>query len=243
VKLKTDDKGNAVLENGHPIYIHDDGKETAIDVADMAARFTVLQADSKKAFTARDEARRALAAFDGIDADKARDALDKISKIDLKKLADAGQVDAAIAAALKPVQEKLKGETDRADALTRQLHTEIVGGAFARSKFIADRLAVPADMVQAVFGQSFSVKDGKLAAHDREGNAIYSRSKPGSPADFDEALEILVAAYPHKETILKADQKSGSGAPAGGTGSGAGKGGTTAEIATRISQRLRATGG
>jgi len=77
MKLKLDDNGNAVLKDGHPVYVYDDGREAAIDVADMANRFTTLQADSKKAFTARDEAKAALKAFEGIDPEQARDALDE----------------------------------------------------------------------------------------------------------------------------------------------------------------------
>lgn len=219
MKLKLDDNGNAVLKDGHPVYVYDDGREAAIDVADMANRFTVLQGDAKKAFAARDEAKTSLKAFEGIDPEKARDALEKISKLDLKKMVDAGQVDAAVAAALKPVQEKLDVESKRAQTLEQQLHGEIVGGNFARSKFIGEKLAVPVDMVQAAFGRHFSLVDGKLSATDANGNPIYSRKQPGAQADFDEALEILIDQYPHKDTILKADNKSGSGAPGNGGGS------------------------
>lgn len=218
MKLKLDDNGHAVLKDGHPVYVYDDGKEAPIDVPDMASRFGTLQSDAKKAFAARDEAKKALAAFEGIDADKARDAIDKVSKLDLKKLVDAGQVDAAVAAALKPVQDKLEAEAVRAKSLEQQLHGEIVGGSFARSKFISEKLAVPVDLVQAAFGRHFAVQEGKLAATDANGNPIYSRKHPGAQADFDEALEILIDQYPHKDSILKADNKPGSGAPANGGG-------------------------
>lgn len=223
MKLKLDENGNAALKDGHPVYVYDDGREAAIDVSDMAGRFTALQADSKKAFSARDEAKAALKAFEGLDPDKARDALDKIGKMDLKKLVDAGQVDSAVAAALKPVQDKAEAEAKRAQALEEQLHREIVGGSFARSKFIAEKLAIPADMVQAAFGRHFAVADGKLAATDASGNPIYSRKQPGAQAEFDEAIEILIDQYPHKDTILKADIQPGSGAPANGGGGGGGK--------------------
>jgi len=228
MKLKIDDNGNAVIKDGHPVYVYDDGREAAIDVADMANRFSALQGDAKKAFSARDEAKNALKSFEGIDPEKARDALEKISKLDLKKLVDSGQVDAAVAAALKPVQDKLEAEAKRAQTLEQQLHGEIVGGNFARSKFIGEKLAVPVDMVQAAFGRHFSLVDGKLAATDANGNPIYSRKQPGAQADFDEALEILIDQYPHKDTILKADIKPGSGAPGNG---GGGKGAKTIQRA------------
>ena len=47
-----------------------------------------------------------------------------------------------------------------------------------------------------------------------------SRTRHGEPADFDEALELLVDAYPHKASILKGSGASGGGASGGSGGSG-----------------------
>ena len=66
-------------------------------------------------------------------------------------------------------------------------------------------------MLQARFGQSFKVEDGKVVAYDGSGNKIYSRSKPGELAAFDEALEFLVEQYPQKDHILKASGNQGTG--------------------------------
>lgn len=225
MKLKTveiEGKTYAVLDQGMPVYVHDDGKEAPFDAAATVATIRARNAEAKTNRERAEAAEAALKAFDGIeDADAARKALETIAKLDQKKLIDAGQVDAAVSAALKPVQEKLSAEAKRAETLEQQLHGEIVGGNFARSKFIAEKLAIPADMVQAAFGSRFAVKEGKLTASLADGSPIFSRKNPGAPADFDEALEILVDAYPHKDTILKADNKGGSGAPnGGGNGSG-----------------------
>lgn len=222
MKLKLDDQGNAVLMDGMPVYVHDDGKEAPFDAAATAATIKARNAEAKANRERAEAAEGKLKAFDGIDdADAARAALDTIAKLDQRKLIDAGQVDSAVAAALKPVQAKLQAEADRAQALEKQLHGEIVGGSFARSKFITDRLAIPADMVQSAFGSRFQVAEGKLKAVDVDGNPIYSRKNPGVAAEFDEALEILIDAYPYKDEILKADNRSGSGAPSNGRGAGA----------------------
>lgn len=224
MKLKTieiDGKQYAVLQDGMPVYAHDDGKESPFDAAGTVATIRARNAEAKANRERAEAAEAALKAFDGIaDADAARKAIETVGKLDQKKLIDAGQVDAAVAAALKPVQDKFDVEAKRAASLEQQLHNEIVGGAFARSKFIVDKLAIPADMVQAAFGARFSVKEGKLSAAGVDGGPIFSRKNPGSAADFDEALEILIDAYPHKETILKADNKPGSGAPTNGGGQG-----------------------
>ena len=38
MKLKLDDQGHAVIQDGKPVFVHDDGKEVAIDVPTMQTR-------------------------------------------------------------------------------------------------------------------------------------------------------------------------------------------------------------
>jgi hypothetical protein len=48
----------------------------------------------------------------------------------------------------------------------------MIGGNFSGSKFIADKIAIPSDMLQARFGQSFKVEEA-IVAYDGSGNKIY----------------------------------------------------------------------
>ena len=61
---------------------------------------------------------------------------------------------------------------------------------------------------------------GRVVAYDQTGNKLYSKASPGNAADFDEALELLVDAYPYRDSILKGEIKTGGGAQAanGATG-------------------------
>lgn len=97
-------------------------------------------------------------------------------------------------------------------------------GAFSRSKFIAEKFAAegPAgvEIAQALFQNRFKVEDGKVVAYDAAGGKIYSRTRHGELADAEEAIEIMVDAYPHKAHILKGSGASGGGAQGGGGGSG-----------------------
>lgn len=225
MKLKLDDEGHAVLKDGMPVYIHDDGKEAPFDASSAVATIKSRNAEAKTNRERYETAEEKLKAFDGIeDPETARKALSIVQNLDHKKLVDAGEVERLKSEINKTWQEKLDAESKKASTLEQQLHGEIVGGSFARSKFIADKLAIPPDMVQAAFGARFKVEEGKLKAYDADGNPIYSKVKAGNPADFDEAMEILVDQYPHKESILRANNASGSGAPAGsGGGSGQSK--------------------
>lgn len=211
MKLKLDDKGQAVLSDGKPVYIADDGKEIAFDAAATVATISRLNGEAKGHREAKEAAETKLKAFEGLDPSAARDALDKVGKLDAKKLIDAGEVDkvrAAVRAEFDPVVKER-------DTLKSALHQEKIGGAFARSKVIAEKLAIPADFVQAKFGNAFAIEEGKVVAKDATGGVIYSRARPGEVADFDEALEILVDRHPDKNSILRGTGQSGGGAKPG----------------------------
>lgn len=221
MKLKLDDNGNAVLQDGHPVYIHDDGKEAPFDAPSAVATIKARNAEAKQHRERAEAAEGALKAFEGLDAAAARKAVETLSKLDQSKLVDAGKVDQVLAEANKAWETKLAEAQKRAQELEGQLIGEVVGGAFARSKYLAEKTVLPPDLAQAAFGKHFKVEGGKLQAFDAEGNPIFSRAKPGNAAEFDEAIEILVDAYPRKDSILRAPQGGGSGTPGnGGGGSG-----------------------
>jgi len=222
MKLKLDADGHAVLQDGKPVYIAEDGRETAIDVAGTVATITRLNGEAKANRERFEAAEKAVKAFDGItDPASAIKALATMQNLDAKKLIDSGEVDKANAARDKGWQDKVTAAETRASANEAALYSERIGGAFARSKFIADKAAIPADFLQSRFGQHFKVEDGKTAAYDHAGNRIYSRTKPGEVAEFEEAIEMLVDAHPQRDSILKGNTNGGSGARNSGGGSAA----------------------
>ena len=95
--------------------------------------------------------------------------------------------------------------------------------AFGSSAFVKERIGVPAEMFQATFAKNFKVENGKVIPYDTTGNKVYSKKRMGEVADVDEALEIMVDAYPYKDSILKADDQSGSGNDGNGGGRGNGR--------------------
>jgi len=230
MKLKIDENGNAVLVDGKPVYVHDDGKEVPFDAVGTIGTIARLNKEAQTHREGRNteaEARKTLEAqlkvFEGLDPEVARKALDTVSKITDGKLIDAGKVDEVRAAVGKTYEERMAAaatahgsELSRMKAdnerLTGQLHNEVIGGSFSRSKMIAEKLAIPPDLVQARFGSAFKIEDGKMVAQDGSGNKLYSRSRPGELADFDEALDMLVEQYPYRDHILKPSGAQGSGA-------------------------------
>lgn len=222
MKLKTfehDGKTYAETQDGKPVYVDDGGKEIAFDAPGTVATITRLNGEAKGHREGKEKAETALKAFEGIsDPAAAIKALETVQSLDQKKLIDAGEVDKVRAEAVKAVEEKYAPVLAELDTLKTALHDEKIGGSFSRSKFAAEKLAIPADIAQASFGRHFTIKDGKIVATDAAGNQIFSKTRPGEPADFEEAFEIIVDAYPNKDNILKGDIKGGGGAGQGGGG-------------------------
>jgi antitoxin component of MazEF toxin-antitoxin module len=237
MKLKTDENGNVVVQDGQPVYIHPDGKEAPFDAAAAVSKISALNREAQTHREAKETAEAKAKAFEGIeDAEAAIKALETVKNLKDGDLVTAGKVEEIKAAAKRAAEEQvaaaarasaerekqLNGDLEK---LQGQLHNELIGGNFGRSKLISDKFAIPADLVQARFGQAFKVEEGKVVAYDQAGNKIFSRSRAGEVADFDEALETLVDQYPYKDQILKGTGASGSGAgPSGTPGGGAKKG-------------------
>ena len=235
MKLKTtqiDGKTYAEIDSsGFPVYLHDDGKEIGFDADQAFQKINSLSAEAKTHRLAKEQAETSLKAFEGIeDPAAAKKALETLKNFDDKKLVDAGEVEKVKAEAIKAVEDKYAPIVQERDAFQSQLHNELIGGGFARSKFIQDNIAVPVDMIQATFGKNFQIENGKVVAVGADGQKIFSRSRPGEVADFDEALESLVGGYQHKDSILKGNQSGGGGFQNnGGQNSGLKRGDMTAK--------------
>lgn len=219
MKLKLDENGNVVVQDGKPVYIQDDGKEVAFDAPQTVATITRLNGEAKTNRERYETAEAALKVFDGIsDPVAAKKALDTVKNLDEKKLIDAGERDTAVAQAVKAVEDKYAPIIQQRDELQTHLNSELIGGGFSRSSYIQKNISVPADMLQAQFGGNFKIEDGVVVAYSQDGQKIYSKARPGELADFDEALEALVDGYQYKDSILKGNQSGGGGFQGGGQG-------------------------
>lgn len=213
--IVTQDVGGQKL----PVFKHADGKEAPFDADSTLGTISRLNGEAKTHRQRAETAEGALKAFEGItDPAAALKALNTVKSLDDKKLIDAGEAQRVRDEAIKSVQAQFEPIVKKAGDLEQQLYAEKIGGAFARSKFIGEKVAIPVDFVQATFGKHFTIENGKVVAKGPDGNQIFSRTRHGEPADFEEALEILVESHPHKGSILKGSGASGGGAQQGGGG-------------------------
>lgn len=218
--ITVDGKTYAEVQDGKPVYVDGD-KEVAFDALGTVATISRLNGEAKGHREAKESAEAKLKTFEGLDPAAARDAIDKLSKIDAKKLVEAGDMDAAIQAAIKPYTEKIATLEQTNGTLSTSLNQAVIGNAFGQSKFVTEKLTpAGADLIRTMFGDRLKVENGKVHGIGPDGNKLYSKSRPGELADFDEIVEALADSYPHKDHILKGSGGAGSGAKGGGGQSG-----------------------
>lgn len=94
MKLKLDENGHVVVQDGRPVYVHEDGKEVVFDAPQTIATISRLNGEAKAHREAKEKAESTLKAFEGIeDPVAAKKALETLKNFDDKKLVDAGEVE------------------------------------------------------------------------------------------------------------------------------------------------------
>lgn len=203
------------LKDGNPIWIGVDGVESTLG-GDTISRLNKEAKDNREG---KELAEGKLKNFDGIDAIKAKEAFEMLSKIDQKKLIDAGEVDRVKASIEETYKGQIAEANATAEAANKRADDTTIDNVFANSKYINDKVAVPRDMLKATFGTRFGVENGKVIVFDADGKTkLLSKAKQGEYADFDEGLEMIVNGYAAKDAILKGGNHSGGGNHGGGGG-------------------------
>ena len=220
MKLKLDSNGNVVVQDGKPVYTDDSGADIPFDAPAAMAKITELNSESKQHRLQAKEFREKLTAFEGIeDPAAAIKALQFAQSMDGKKAMDDEAISKLIQSALKPVQEKLTATEQALNEKDGHIYKLEVSNRFQSSNFIKEKSIIPPDMLEATFGKCFKIEGGRVVATDTAGNQIFSKVRPGEPADFDEAMQTLFDSHPMKDHLYKASMAQGSGSQ---QGSGAG---------------------
>lgn len=200
------------VRDGHPVYIAADGTESTFDISSLPR----LNAEARAHRERAEKLAKDMKAFEGIDPEKAREALQHVQDLGDKKLIDAGEIEKVRARVSEEWGKKYTTVETENQALKNQIQTLVMDNAFTGSKFVSEKLNIPADMAQAAFGKFFKYEDGKLVAYGPDGGKLYSAKNPNAEIDFEEAIQLLVASYPHRDRILKAPDHSGGGGSGGG---------------------------
>jgi hypothetical protein len=208
----------ALDTGGNPIFVKDDGSEASVE----AGTISRLNGEAKSHRERAEKAETALKNYEGLDPTKAREALDTVAKLGDKKLIENGEVEKLKTQINEQYQVKVRELESTLQNTVTERDNLIRRTTIQASKFLQERVAVPAEMFESVMAKNFKVEDGKVVPYDLAGNKVMSNKRFGEVADIDEAFEIIVNGYAHKDTILKAPNMSGTG----NTGAGAGAAGS-----------------
>lgn len=212
---KLDADGKIEMKDGNPVMVGADGKELPVSTD----AFAQLRGEAK---TNRERAERLqaeVAKFAGItDPAAALAALETVSKLDQKQLIEAGKVDEVKAQITAQYQTQVNELSGKNKELQKVADDRLLDLSFATSEFIANELAMPVDFFRAAVRDNFKIENGKIVPYDKSGNPLHSSdtSRIGQPAEFDEALRLIVGSHPQKASILRADANSGTGGNSNG---------------------------
>lgn len=248
IGIAMDAKGNPIVvmegkgENGAD-------KEIGLDAIHLYSKVPALQ-DEAKGHRVAKESLKALvdiANEAGVNTEdttafkewieNATTSIETVKNFDEKKLVDAKEVEAIKRSATEASEKKLK-ELENSHQNNMNKAKETIGGLqnamfdlmvsdkFSSSKFVQDKLNMPAKVAKAYFGQNFKVEKTETGGYHvvpyMNGEKLFSEERLGETPDFDEAIGLMVAKDDARDSLMVGSGSGGSGAGAGGPG---GKGG------------------
>lgn len=235
--IKLDADGKVEMKDGFPIYIYEDGSESPFDavktVGTLNAQIDDLKVGNEKHKTVNTKLRGELKPFKDLDPAKAREALETVTAMSAKEILDANGVKALKVEMRNSFEgekvELVKGfNTEKQDLVAASTTKDstirhlMITSEFAKSDYFTGAkpktIYPPSDAVK-IFGGSFKVQgegpEVKVVAVNSDGETpLMSKQNHGEPAEFNEAIGLLIESHPQKNRIMNVSP----GGPGGGFG-------------------------
>jgi hypothetical protein len=227
MKIKVDENGSAVLQEGQPVYVQEDGQEIPVDVPSLFSKITELNGEAKNHRLKKEEIEAEHKKIRDLLGDvdepekwisEAKQAVETVKNFQDKDLKDAGEVEKikksieeSWAEKLAGKERSLKEEIDAREQIINkqksQLRDQMIRSSFSASEFLREKTNLLPEVAYDHLGNHFQIEETKtgqlrVIARDRDGETIYSKSNPGEPAEPEEAIEILISKHPGKDRLL-----------------------------------------
>ena len=233
MKLKVDTTtGNAILKDGHPLYVYDDGTEMPFDAAaTLEGLNKKIKAEEEKAtrfFTEREELKKQVEPWKPFKIDEVKKAIETVKNLSAQEILDQRGVEelkrqmrmgfdeekSALAKSYEPKIKEFEQTIADREAIIYDL---AVTNKFATSPYFSGekpKTVFAPEHATRIYGNRFKVdingKDYKIIALDEVGGKpLMSKKNHGEMADFDEAVGILVDQDAKKNRILKGTDGGG----------------------------------
>lgn len=230
-KLKLTADGNAVIQDGKPVYVNEEGKEEPFDMNMAWNKIHTLNEENKAKRIEAEQLRETYKAFEGLSAEEIaanKEAAAKLKEVELIKNKDFETFkNDLLATTQKKVEEtertwkaKFESVKGEAEKFSGMYFDTVLENKFLNSEFINKEMSHEPEFVKAYFGNHFRVdpENRRVYAVGEDGSPILSEKKLGTTAEFDEAMELLVKNHPKKESLLKSKANPGGGMNSGGRG-------------------------
>lgn len=222
MELVLDADGNVVLKDSLPVYKYEDGSESPFDAKKTLdskdRKIADLTEEKTRFFTKTETLKTDLAKFKGIDVKAATDALETVKNLASKDLLDANGIKILKSEMVQGFEtEKSNIKKSHDDIVIERdiviaskdnvIKTLLITTQFANSPHFSGKnkkTIYPAEDAVKIFGDRFKVDEKTLGiiAIDREGEVLKSKKTHGEPADFEEAMAIIIDEHPRKTEIL-----------------------------------------
>jgi hypothetical protein len=236
---KTDDSGNITVQDGKPVYVYPDGKESTLDGDAIIKSLNDVNAESKNRRLKLKEYEDKLKPVidSGIEdiqefIKRAKEHEKIVANYKDKDLIEAEKVEQVKRDAISGVEsswskkyEKLQKEFETQSASLKavvdkkdtQLKQFLIKGIFDSSPFIKNSTNLLPEFAYHTLGRNFFVEetedgDLKVRARRLDGSDIFSLKNPSQLADAEEAISILISEHPQKDSIIIGVKDSGTGA-------------------------------
>ena len=216
--LVVDTDGHAVLKDGMPLYKYEDGTEQPLNLGETITanenRVANLEQEKDRHFDSRKKAEETVQSYGKITPQLAKENADVVKKLKGKKLYDEHGLEEYQKEWTKDITANMTEEWEAKQTTWNDTETSLKQEITDMDKIIFDlavktRLAThpyfagddrktvyrPQDAAK-IYGDRFNVeREGtvlKVQALDREGKVLLSKKNHGIPAEFDEAVELIV---------------------------------------------------
>jgi hypothetical protein len=213
-----------------PLYEGTDTGGAGGDTKDAA----YYQAEAKKAFADRDDAKKKLRELEqsgAVLSAEDRKLFDELKKqqkqLEEEKLTKAGEFEKMKQQLIDGHAAETKKHTERIAQLETTLRQTSVGREFAAAAALfgkdAKTILTP-EIAEAYFGRYVDVdkETGVVTVKNMNGQVILDL-KTGKPAAFADAMSELIESLPNKDAVLRGSGKTGSGSSGGAGGGGNGQ--------------------
>lgn len=242
--LKQDENGNAILQDGMPVYLKPDGTEVQYDVNKAQSSIQDLGRENQSWREKYQTANKTAQMFEGIDPEAARAALKTIDGLSEKQILDADEFDRRVSAAQQPYIEKANTLESELAQLRQSNAIGQIKSGIAASPFMKE-CAVSSDTLYTLLRDNFRIEqNGDFYAVDANGNKVLNDH--GNVASVQEAVNSIMQTHPDRAMFMKPSGNQGSGGQnnGGGVNINTGKvGGTSAERAAYFDQKFQLSKG